>query len=78
MGFHRPVFSRIRTKSAILSLYGRIQVNENPYYRIFSAVNLDTNTIQILFIQTQYKSDFCKVLFASKRKGIHKRSSIHQ
>ena len=38
MGFHRPVFSSIRTESAILSLYGRIRASENPYSHIFYAV----------------------------------------
>ena len=33
-GFHWPVFSCVRTKSMILSLYGRIRVSENPYSRI--------------------------------------------
>ena len=37
-GFHSPVFSLIRTKSMILSLYGRIPVSENPYSPIFYAV----------------------------------------
>ena len=36
-GFHWPVFSRIRTESRILTLYGRIRVSENPYSRIFYA-----------------------------------------
>ena len=35
MGSHWPVFSRITTKSTILSLYGRIWVGENPYSRKF-------------------------------------------
>ena len=30
-GFHWPVFSRIKTKSTILSLHGRISVCESPY-----------------------------------------------
>ena len=30
-GFHWPLFSRIRKKSAILSLYRRIRVSENPW-----------------------------------------------
>ena len=38
MDFHWPVFSRIKTESAILSIYGRIQVSENPYSRIFYPV----------------------------------------
>ena len=38
-GFQWPVFSRIRTKSVILSLYGRIQVAENLYFCIFYAVS---------------------------------------
>ena len=38
--FHWPVFSRIRIKSMILSLYGRIRVCENLYSRIFYAVTL--------------------------------------
>ena len=37
-GFHPPAFSRIRTKSMILSLYGKITVSENPYSPIFYAV----------------------------------------
>ena len=36
--FHWPKFSRIRTKSSILSLYQKIRVSENPYSRIFYAV----------------------------------------
>ena len=38
-GFLLTRISRIRTKSKILSLYGRIRVSENPYSRIFYAVN---------------------------------------
>ena len=38
--FHWPVFSRIRPKSQISSLYGRIRVSENPYSRIFYVVFL--------------------------------------
>ena len=37
-GFRRTVFSRIRIKLQILSLYGRIRVSKNPYSRIFYAV----------------------------------------
>ena len=37
-GFHWPEFFRITTESTILSLYGRIQVSEKPYSRIFYAV----------------------------------------
>ena len=37
-GFQWPVFSRIRTKSAMFSLYGRIRATENPYSSIFYAV----------------------------------------
>ena len=37
-GFQWHIFSRISTKSTILSLYGRIRVSENPYSRIFYAV----------------------------------------
>ena len=37
-GFHWPVFSRIRTKSLILSLYRRIQVIDSPCSRIFYTV----------------------------------------
>ena len=37
-GFLWPVFSRIRTKYTILSLYERIRVSENPYSCIFYAV----------------------------------------
>ena len=37
-GFQWPVFFRIRTESYILSLYGRIQVIENPYSRILYEV----------------------------------------
>ena len=36
--FTEPYFPRIRTKSYILPLYGKIQVSENPYSRIFYAV----------------------------------------
>ena len=36
--FSQTVFSRIRTKSRILSLCGRLGVRENPYSRIFDAV----------------------------------------
>ena len=43
MELQRPVFSRIRTKSTILSLYGRIRVTENSYSRIFYAVVLQWN-----------------------------------
>ena len=39
-GFHWPVFSRIRTESTIVSLYGRIRVGENLYFRRFYAVNV--------------------------------------
>ena len=38
MGFHRPVFSSIRTESTILSLYGRILASENAYSHIFYEV----------------------------------------
>ena len=38
-GFHWPVFSRIRTKSTTLSIYGRIRVSESLYSRIFYAVS---------------------------------------
>ena len=34
-GFYGRVFSRIRTESTILPLYGRIRVSETPYSRIF-------------------------------------------
>ena len=37
-GFQWPVFFRIRTESYIISLYGRIQVSENPYSRILYEV----------------------------------------
>ena len=37
-GFQWHIFSRIGTKSTILSLHGRIRVSENPYSRIFYAV----------------------------------------
>ena len=37
-GFRWPVFSRIKTKSTILSLHRRIRVRENPHFRIFYAV----------------------------------------
>ena len=37
-GFHWPIFSHISTRSQIPSLYGRIRVNENPYFCIFYAV----------------------------------------
>ena len=50
-GFHWAVFSRIRTKSTTLSLYGRIRVCENLHYRIFytvSATKIGGNTINIL------------------------------
>ena len=41
-GFHRHVFSRKRTESTILSLYGRIRISENPCSRIFYAVCINT------------------------------------
>ena len=45
-GFHRPVFSRIRTESMILSLHGRIRVSE---YRILlilcSGLSSPLNTV---------------------------------
>ena len=37
-GFHWPVFSHIRSESLILSLYERIRVSENMYFRIYYAV----------------------------------------
>ena len=36
-GFHGIVFSRIRTESTIVSLYGWIRVSENPYSHILYA-----------------------------------------
>ena len=39
-GFHWPIFSRIRKKSSILSLYGGTQVSENPHSRMFYAVKV--------------------------------------
>ena len=45
--FHLPVFSHItiRTKSAIMPLYGGIRVSENPYSRVFHAVHITNNNI---------------------------------
>ena len=40
--FHWPVFSRIRTESTFLSLYGIIWISENPYSRIFYAAREPT------------------------------------
>ena len=42
MGFHCPVFFRIRTESTILPLYKRVRVSENPYSCIFYAVQILT------------------------------------
>ena len=41
--FHLPVHPRIRTESAIMSLYGRIRVSEKPYSRVFHAVHITNN-----------------------------------
>ena len=38
MGFHEPVFPRIRTESTILFSCRRIRVSEKPYSCIFYAV----------------------------------------
>ena len=44
--FYLPVFSRMRTESAIMSLlYGRIQVSENSYSRVFHAVHITNKNI---------------------------------
>ena len=37
-GLHWPVFSRTRTESMILSLYGKIRVSKNQYSRISYAM----------------------------------------
>ena len=43
--FHVPVFPRIRTESAIISLYSRIRVSENPCSRVFHAMHTTNNNI---------------------------------
>ena len=43
--FHVPAFSRMRAESAIMSLYGRIRVSEDPYTRVFHAVHTTNNNI---------------------------------
>ena len=43
--FQLPVIPRIRTESAIMPLYGRIWVSENPYSRVFHAVHITNNNI---------------------------------
>ena len=43
--FHLPVFPRIRTESAVMSLYCGIRVSENPASRVFHAVHITNNNI---------------------------------
>ena len=43
--FHLPVFSRMRTESATMFLYGRIRVGENPYSHVFHEMYIANKNI---------------------------------
>ena len=40
-----PILSRMTTDSAIMSLYGRMQVDENLYSRVYYAVHIGNNNV---------------------------------
>ena len=43
--FQLPALSRMRTESAIISLYVKIWVSENPYSRVFHTMHITNNNI---------------------------------
>ena len=57
-GFFWPAFSRIRTESRILSLYGKIRFRENPYSGMFY-VNGDVIPIYFNFNCRENEYFFC-------------------
>ena len=61
-GFHWPIFSRIRTKSKILSLYGRIRVSEKPVF-LECFMHCQRNLQCLAFIKLQLQLQFPSVLY---------------